>query len=473
MPKTVRGALACLRLALLGLLLPFVVAGCANIAHKQTIGDTRESQSRLPRHIAVFLDGTRNEEASDTNVKRLHSLVSLQRRPDLFTLYVEGVGTGSDLAGAMTGYGIGERVRMAYAFLLQHHRPGDKVYLFGFSRGAYSARMLNSMLYHAGLPPKPEHLTHAEFADLVYGLVKSEVDYPPAYEPLRRQGVQDALRDVYARERAARRAQVSLPARWVPVEVLGLWDTVEALGIADWGSRLRHKAQIEQHIANIDNGNARYGDKLCNVQHAFHAMSIDDNREWIFTPLLMTRRYLFDGCAVGDRTPLFENGRITDRLQEVWFSGAHSDVGGGYADSRLSGVSLNWMIRRMRDFKIPIAPQVEVPEDRFGTSHDPERSLSPLYHEINRDLVAYVRAPTSLVDQLTVHPAVFERRRAVGIRDHENAQLRLRDAGTACLVPAAPVLNTIDARGRLKEAEDSRTCSESGTATLKIVRAKE
>lgn len=397
---------------------------------------------------------------------------------DAIALYVEGVGTGSDIAGMMTGYGIGERVRLAYAFLQQHHRPRDQVLLFGFSRGAYAARILNSLLYHAGLPPKPDRLTHAEFADLVYDLVKVESDYPASYEPLRRQRVQDDLREMYEREQVSPRVHVPLPVPSVPVQVLGLWDTVEALGLVDWGSRLRHKAQIEQHIANVDNGNTRYGDKLCNVKHAFHAMSIDDNREWIFTPLLMTRKHLFDGCALGDTSPLFKDGKIDpELLQEVWFAGAHSDVGGGYPDARMSGVSLNWMIRRLRGAGVMLVPDVEVPEDPFGTSHNPEDGASsPIYHSVNRDLAGYVRAATSLVDHLTVHQSVFARRNYVRVRPHENKQLFLLAAGSACLVQAEPARNSLDNQGRLVEAlADRRTgaCPSRTAAILNVVEAKD
>jgi uncharacterized protein (DUF2235 family) len=473
---------------LLAIALAFLLAGCGTITHKQTIA--REPASKGPRHIAIFFDGTNNDESSDTNVKKLHSLLSLQQHPNLSTLYVEGVGTGSDVAGMTTGYGFGERVRIAYAFLLAHHQPGDKVYIFGFSRGAYTARVLNSLLYHAGLPRRrvplglasagqattgtPSGVTgraapmqYTEVAEAVYDIVEVGTDYPASYEPLRRQRVQEELV-------ARQLADASVPA--VEVEVLGLWDTVEALGMPNWMSRVKHKAQMQQHLVNVDNGNSRYGDKLCNVQYAFHAVSIDDNREWIFTPLLLTRRHLVAGCDLAHPSPMQDKeGRLRkDRLREVWFAGAHSDVGGGYLDTRISGVSLNWMLQELARTSaraiIPFAAggagPVRVPEDRFGTTHDPEAgAFSPLYHAINRDIAAYVQSSASLVPSVCVHPSVFERRSYVALKAHENAQLQLRKPGRACLVMARQPLNSLDGHGRLEEHEAlvSGSCPE-GTA---------
>ena len=441
-------------------LLAFAIVGCSTITHKQTVGTPED---KVPQHIAIFFDGTHNDEVSDTNIKRLHSLVSLQGRADLTTLYIEGVGTRADIAGMATGYGLGERVRIAYGFLLKHHRPGDKVYLFGFSRGAYAARVLNSLLYHAGLPAKPDNRTHVDVAQEVYELVKVESDYPAQYEPLRRQRVQE---DLLTRKLG--------PAPAVEVQVLGLWDTVEALGAPNWLSRISHKAQIQQHLADVDNANSRYGDKLCNVHYAFHAMSIDDNREWIFTPQLLTRRHLVAGCSPAERPPILdERGNVRPgRLREVWFAGAHSDVGGGYADARMSGVSLNWMLEAMHNVEVDLVPTgTKVPEDRFGTSHNPEAgAFSAIYHSINRDLVAYVRSDASLVNRLCVHPSVFERRQFVPVRSHENSQLQLRKPGRACLKMATPQLNSLDAHGRLTQFAETDDQCPPGTAAIVDVR---
>ncbi|OYU44538.1 MAG: hypothetical protein CFE44_12435, partial [Burkholderiales bacterium PBB4] len=231
------------------------------------------------------------------------------------------------------------------------------------------------------------------------------------------------------------------PAPSVSVEVLGLWDTVEALGFPDWGARLLHKANIRPLTIDVDTPNPRYGDQLCNVRLALQALSIDDNREWIFTPLPLARSHVFNGCPVPDGQHLLgTDGRVLPgRLKEVWFSGAHSDVGGGYADSLMSGVSLNWMLEQLAGTGL-VPAGTRVREDRHGRSHDPEDGLlaGAGYHAIARNIAAWPLAAGQQPEfsgSLCVHASVFERRRALALQIHENAQLRLLQAQSVCLEP--------------------------------------
>lgn len=454
--------------ALAHALLALALTGCSSISHKPMPAAAPDPAG--VRHIAIFLDGTANDEGSDTNVKRLHSLVTLQDRPDIAALYVHGVGTDADVTGMATGSGINQRAQIAYEFILNHYRakapglPPDRIYIFGFSRGAYAARILTSMLYHAGLPQPAERgrcrLTSTERAGVVHNAVAPiEAHYSPIDESRRRSGVQKKLATLNSDPvlLPAARGCFATPSPAVEVEVLGLWDTVEALGVANWGSRLLSKTGLSQHLEDVDVPNIRYGDKLCNVQHALHAVSIDDNRAWIFTPLLLTRRHHFDGCEGGRAAMLDDSGRLrTGRLREVWFAGAHSDVGGGYGDSALSGVSLNWMIGELNRIAQAtpamsqgslhpglLPPGARVREDVFGSSHNPSTGFFDLtYHEIHRDLYRYAHArkaggPPSPVDvfsgRVCVHPSVFERRNRVPLQSHENPQLALKQSGTVSL----------------------------------------
>lgn len=434
-------------IALVSLALSTMLAGCSTIAHKPMAAAASDVNGH--RTLAIFFDGTANDEQSDTNVKRLHSLVTLQKRRDIATLYIEGVGTGEDVLGMGLGLGMRPRVEIAYEFVLNHYLPGDRIFLFGFSRGSYAARILTSLLYHAGVV-KGDGLSNKAIADIVYSTVKGKM--PDGSEPSRLDAVHKRLMYLNLK-----------PSDPVPVELLGLWDTVEALGYRDSFSKLIHKLGIKKHEVNVDNANARYGDKLCNVRQVRHAMSIDDDREWIFTPRLMTRAFLFDGCAPKFPSMLkTSDGRVdTSRLKQVWFAGAHSDVGGGYPDSQLSGVSLNWMLDELRNpaFDL-IPPDAAVPQDPFGTSHDPESSwFSPLYHAVNRDIVSYALQNATVPGyrgSICVHPAVFERRRVMIPKHHENDQLILRQPGTVCLVDDdRPDLSY---RSRYKERQDTSPC---------------
>lgn len=422
------------------------LVGCGSIAH---ISQPALDGNAKDRKIAIFLDGTHNDATTDTNVKRLHSLVSLQPNKEIASLYVEGVGVDTDLAGAALGWGTKARVKIAYEFLLNNYRPGDQIYIFGFSRGAYSARILTSLLNHAGLP-KISDRTNAEIAEDVYVANKQDLDF--SEEADRKKEVREAL------EATWKRSEIAHELKSVSVHFLGLWDTVEALGVPDYKSRLVHKSGHSPHFVDVDVRNRRYGDQLCNVQHAFQALAIDDNREWIFTPLLLTRTHLFSKCLkqwkdeaglkiTTDNDHIMQlDGTIrADRLGEVWFSGAHSDVGGGYADSRLSGVSLNWMLEVLKSVGSNLVPATSaVPQDPFGSSHDPESGwFKPLYHRMTRNIAGYmvnsdVADITASTDRpqinmsfgvLCVHPSVLQRRAVVSLRPHENDQLALRCEG--------------------------------------------
>lgn len=454
---------------------------CTSVYHHQQIArngadslvaGTASDCSTAPRKLAIFFDGTANNVEADTNVKRLHSLVSLQNRDDIATLYIEGVGVGNDAIGAGTGMGFESRVVLAYNFLRNNYRKNDAIYIFGFSRGAYQARALASMLYYVGLPDAPaaaentplfgDQIEHAKtlFEDMKAGFLNRR--YACEIAQVRDPGRGD-------RQYKSRR-----------VEVLGLWDTVGALGggILGWPQRLAHKADLAPLYVDIDEPNIRYGDQLHNVSHVFHAVALDDNREWIFTPLLVTREHLLsrkrlpnreerlakltDECRVGPGRVEFSEIRVEGQseelapnITEVWFPGAHSDVGGGYEGTDLPGVSLNWMISMVEGkAKAGLLPKgAGVREDPYGSSHNPEAGWwSLLYHDMNRNLAAYalgtavtcglagdakqcgapgIHEPMAKFrGKLCMHPSVFKRRMAMPPRDNENRYLDLATAGT-------------------------------------------
>lgn len=426
-------------------LLAALQLGCSTVAHKAMLP---EGPTYAPRKIAVFFDGTNNNEASDTNVKKLHSLVSLQDHQGLATLWIEGVGTGVDIGGMAFGIGTSSRVRLAYEFLLNHYRDGDQIYIFGFSRGAWNARVLAAMLFNVGLPRWPGQ-TAEESADTAFSVFKGT--YSPSPSEAFVCGELDLLPklDHQKRREAVQKCLTGLKFESSPpvsVEVLGLWDTVEALGFPNWGARVLHRLGFKPLTVDVDSPNRLYGDQLCNVRLALQALSIDDNREWIFTPLPLTRQHLVNGCPpVGDTHILQPSGNegklqvAAGRLKEVWFSGAHSDVGGGYATSLLSGVSLNWMIEQLESTAL-LRAGIKVREDRYGNSHNPEAGLlaGAGYHAMSRNIARWSLDENQLDEfkgMLCVHPSVFERRRALAVRDHENMLLRLLRPGTVCLEP--------------------------------------
>ena len=316
------------------------------------------------RDLIVFFDGTANDEGSHTNVAKLHNLVSLQNNPAISTTYIRGVGTNYRILGMATGWGIGHDVRDAYLYLIEnYHNEADRISIFGFSRGAYASRILASLLYVAGIP-NVRHWHKSKKKRFVNAIYSAYKDKKKTIAE-RRKSVQQVMAEYEV---------AGTPLHAVPVYVtfLGLWDTVEALGLPNYQE-------------DIDEPNTRYADQLCNIKAAAHAVAIDDNRARVFTPLLLTRQHLRDEtCDAGS----VEN---QNSIKEVWFSGAHSDVGGGYLDTHIDGVSLNWMLDQIDKNNLKILPhKITVYSDYLGLTHNPEAGLAGLiYRKRNRNIICY------------------------------------------------------------------------------------
>jgi uncharacterized protein (DUF2235 family) len=212
-------------------------------------------------------------------------------------LYLRGVGsTGlkaeSWFEGA-TGFGIDENIRSAYMFIAQNYVPGDELFLFGFSRGAFTARSLAGFISACGI------LKRQRLGDL-----RRAWDYYRSPGPHSQEAFQSSAK-----------TESHTGAR---IKFLGVWDTVGALGIP--GHLLA--AENEKRYAFHDTS------PCPNIAHACHALAIDEHRDQ-FVPTLWT------GAAPQD---VF--------VEQVWFAGAHSDVGGGYATRTLADIPLVWMARK-------------------------------------------------------------------------------------------------------------------------------
>ncbi|WP_016955937.1 T6SS phospholipase effector Tle1-like catalytic domain-containing protein [Catenovulum agarivorans] len=330
-----------------------------------------------PKKIAVFFDGTSNTANSATNVVKLYNLVTLQPRADIHSIYIKGVGTEGggfkQVVGMATGYGIGEDVRQAYHYLSSVYSPNDEIYLFGFSRGAYSARILAGMIFTAGLVD----INNLKNKDEQIKLIEKIYDEYKGDRPLKER--QDSI------------ARMNLVVSQPRIKFMGIWDTVEALGLPNRSEK-------------IENVNSRYIDQLCNIDKAAHALSVDDNRAKIFTPISLTSKDLVKHCNTVS---------IDSLVNEVWFAGAHADVGGGYEDTELSGVSLNWMIEQLDSSGI-IPEGVRVLEDPLGKSHNPSTGFFGLiYENRNRNLPHYIKHTGYNKGKIKIHESVFERLKVV------------------------------------------------------------
>lgn len=280
----------------------------------------------VTRNLVVCLDGTNNEpENGATNVARIFD-VAAKKSPDQLVYYDPGVGTmgargavtrlGKALtrtAGLVAGYGVDDNLEEAYGWLSQIYQKGDRIYVFGFSRGAYTARALTGMLHTVGLlRPGTENLT--PYAVKLYTQAGPGAEAGSAAKDAEQKfwDVRDEFIRVFGNP--------DFPSMFdgePQVHFLGVWDTVKSVG---W---LNLKARFE--VARWP-----FTRKIDNVHIARHAMSIDEKRR----PFGV---YRFDPRTVADSK---------GRHQEVWFSGVHSDVGGQFPDDhRLSDIALSWMVK--------------------------------------------------------------------------------------------------------------------------------
>ncbi|NJN22678.1 MAG: DUF2235 domain-containing protein [Leptolyngbya sp. RL_3_1] len=268
----------------------------------------------MAKRLIVCCDGTWNSlnMACPTNVVKLSQAcqpTAIDGTPQIL-YYDEGLGTSGyvvdKLLGGAFGWGIDENIQDAYRFLCLNYTDGDKVYLFGFSRGAYTVRSLAGMIYCSGLLPH-QHITQI----------------PTAYEIYRAKGIKPD-------SEAAKQFRKTYDSPQIDITLLGCWDTVGALGIPQLLPALP--------INDLVNAKYRFHDNKLNykIQYALHAVAIDEHRRPFDVNLM---------CNSTDPTSAARSLAQTPQIQQVWFPGTHGCVGGGTAElTGLSDITLQWMI---------------------------------------------------------------------------------------------------------------------------------
>lgn len=255
------------------------------------------------KRIVVCADGTWNtphplDGSPPTNVVHISRAVAPHGpsgEPQT-VFYSQGIGTRGRLDYYLSGYtgrGLSNVVLDCYQFLAKNYAPGDTVYLFGFSRGAFAVRILSRLLDACGL------------------LRTIDLDSLPEFW-LRFRAAQASVED--ARLDDVRRSSVHPFA----IQFLGVWDTVEALGLPLPGLRQMTRPRLPMHDYEL----------AANVANASHALAIDEIRS-AFIPSLW-----INSAAPGQH------------IEQVWFPGVHADCGGGYRHRGLSDLTLAWMIGR-------------------------------------------------------------------------------------------------------------------------------
>jgi uncharacterized protein (DUF2235 family) len=308
----------------------------------------------MPKNIVIFSDGTGQAGgipgAVASNVYKL--FLACPVVPGVQeTFYDPGLGSPPDgarwrrwrqlhnLISQVTGLGISWNIADCYEALIRMYEPGDRIYLFGFSRGAYTVRSLGGMLSLCGIPTRSAR-----------GL------NPRVDKGVRRRLVRRALHWVYqtyGRSAFKKRLRASRAERYrerygshdaVPY-FIGVWDTVRSLGLPGITRLVPWRHAFHDATLHPD------------VPHARHALALDEDRA-MFSPELWDE---------------LDADRVSGRIRQVWFPGVHSDIGGGYPEGELSDLALEWMIAEATAIPEPLLvdeTRLDLRPSHRGIQHD-------------------------------------------------------------------------------------------------------
>ncbi|MCB0873025.1 MAG: DUF2235 domain-containing protein [Thermoleophilia bacterium] len=349
------------------------------------------------KHLALFLDGTWADPAANTNVSTLHRLTAEvdAEGNEQRARYDAGVGTtwGERLRGGMFGFGLMQNVTEAYTWLVENYSDGDQIHLFGYSRGAFTARSVAGVIARCGLAREPDPAT----IDRLIARYRS----PQAVTPIVRLGWMST----------EERSGLPEEDRWVfdhsrrvDVHFIGVWDTVGSLGVPF--PVLRRLPLIGKYAQQFHNTNPS-----TLYKNMFHALAINENRG-PFSATLWTE-FSTDGSPEG----LVKKDQT---IEQRWFIGSHGNVGGGGADNPLATVPCAWMQQRAIACGLTFTNEI-VPDPRAATAPigDSYRGfMKGLYRRFRprhwREIDRPARATTSMTGfshtlNETIDESVFER----------------------------------------------------------------
>ena len=374
----------------------------------------------MGKKIVLLSDGTGNAAARvwRSNVWRLFESIDLTK-PDQVAIYDDGVGTASfkplALIGGAFGWGLKRNVIELYTFLCRNYEEGAEIFGFGFSRGAFTMRIVAGLVVNQGVVS----------AKLANGEVDLQRLARAAYRAYRAKRFHSILRVEgpfrWLRDRLV--ALVNLVRQRNPydptrneqpnIRFLGLWDTVAAYGLPiDEMTR-----GFSQWIWPLEFPDRELSPK---VSRACHALALDDERT-TFHPMLWTE-------AGEPPARLAEDGHRyvkDERLSQVWFAGMHANVGGGYPDDRLAHVPLVWIMRQAElcGLKFKKAPENDPDAirhalsaaDRDGRLYDSRQGLAGYYRYGPRKIAElcaphYTPVVAFLARLLHVEPSAVRRR---------------------------------------------------------------
>ena len=259
----------------------------------------------MSKRLVICSDGTWNTpDQKDRGKYRPSNVVKIARAVAPFgkdgktqiVFYDKGVGTGwglDRLTGGAFGQGLNDNIKDAYRFLIHNYEGGDEIFFFGFSRGVYTVRSTAGFIRNSGLLKK----IHADKIPEAFELYRSRKLAPASQE------AKDFRKD-YSRE--------------IRINFIGVWDTVGSLGIPIHGLKFLTRRRHQFHDVMLSSY----------VDNAFHALAVDEKRKPFKPTLWETKKLDYQ------------------RVEQVWFAGVHTNIGGGYEDSGLSDIAFTWMKER-------------------------------------------------------------------------------------------------------------------------------
>ncbi len=352
----------------------------------------------MPKNVVVCSDGTGNTfDSRVTNVTRLVKNLVLDRPQDQLVIYDQGVGTsgkrertarvsqdeglrfldpplssGIDpggwvgkIRGLAFGYGLKENVLQMYRELARLYEDGDRLFLFGFSRGAFTVRALAGLLHRC-------HLARGEGPEIDARFERSWELFQPMVAD------DEAVESLRTGNRPC------------PVNFLGVWDTVKSYGGL--------KPVILPHLRHNPD-----------VAHVRHALAIEERRAW-FKP---TTWGLLDLDEKGAMTRIDPTQYVDQDVVEVWFTGCHSDVGGGGDETATTRVALRWMLAEAASVESPLL--VSDAGWTLLASEDDEGPL-PIEQSWKLSWRLMEQIPRGEIDNSGVYPVLVRHRGSDGVR---------------------------------------------------------
>ncbi len=266
------------------------------------------------KRIISCTDGTWNKPGITDRGQRVRSNVEIiyncisnidDKGIPQIKFYDAGVGSSSfdkedQILGGVSGKGIDKNIKDAYKFILLNYEIGDEIYLFGFSRGAYTARSLAGFIRNCGII-KPQFI---HLVDEAYELYRDRNEYTNPDSDL-----MVGFKKQYCFELVT------------PIKFIGVWDTVGSLGIPIPSRRKSNALRYKFHDVKISS----------TIENAFHALAIDE------------RRKLFEPTLWELSETVKKNKNHKQVMEQRWFSGVHCNIGGGYIDTGLSDLAFDWI----------------------------------------------------------------------------------------------------------------------------------